>query len=228
MTLVTGDKVALTTGPDGKKSVNMLSGAGTSKTFQTASGQNGDLYVYPEDAMAALASSTADGELFNVSRMIRDGYGDAKTDEVPAIVDFQGKPTAAALKQKTEDLPGSGSERVAPRLGLSAVHVDKHSAKGFWQAVKPAPARSRSAQAATVPPLPGSPSCGMTARRRSHWTRATRARARTPASWPSWSGRSTRAPTWGADAAEGPTRGVTGGRRPGRSPALSAPTLEVH
>ncbi|MET8273192.1 S8 family serine peptidase [Streptomyces sp. NPDC005096] len=155
LTLVTGDKVALTTGPDGKQSVNILSGAGTSKTFQTTSGQNGDLYVYPEDATAALASSTVDGELFNVSRMIRDGYGDAKTDEVPAIVDFQGKPTAAALKQKTEDLPGSDDERVMPRLGLSAVHVDKHSAKGFWQAVKPAPARSRSAQATTVPGTAG-------------------------------------------------------------------------
>ncbi|MFF7578784.1 S8 family serine peptidase [Streptomyces sp. NPDC008061] len=155
LTLVTGDKVALTTGPDGKQSVNILSGAGTSKTYQTASGQNGDLYVYPEDAMAALASSTVDGELFNVSRMIRDGYGDAQTDEVPAIVDFQGKPTAAVLKQKTEDLPGSGSERVMPRLGLSAVHVDKRSAKGFWRAVKPAPARTRSAQAATVPGTAG-------------------------------------------------------------------------
>ncbi|MGW6902285.1 hypothetical protein ACWGF2_37740 [Streptomyces sp. NPDC054919] len=109
LTLVTGDKVALTTGPDGKQSVDILSGGGTSKTFQTASGQNGDLYVYPEDAMAALASSTVDGELFNISRMIRDGYGDAKTDEVPAIVDFQGKPAAAALKEKTEDLPGSDS-----------------------------------------------------------------------------------------------------------------------
>ncbi|WP_328886500.1 S8 family peptidase [Streptomyces sp. NBC_00316] len=155
VTLVTGDTVALTTGPDGKQSVNILSGAGTSKSFQTSSGQNGDLYVYPEDAMAALASSTVDGELFNVSRMIRDGYGDAKTDEVPAIVDFQGKPTAAALKQKTEDLPGSDSERVMPRLGLSAVHVDKHSAKGFWQAVKPARSLTRSAGAAVTPGTAG-------------------------------------------------------------------------
>ncbi|MEW2176435.1 S8 family serine peptidase [Streptomyces sp. NPDC005406] len=151
VTLVTGDTVALSTGPDGKESVNILSGAGTSKSFQTSSGQNGDLYVYPEDAMAALASDTVDGELFNVSRMIRDGYGDAKTDEVPAVVDFQGEPTAADLKQRTEDLPGSDSDQVMPRLGLSAVHVDKHGAKGFWQAVKPVQARGRSAQAATVP-----------------------------------------------------------------------------
>ncbi|MFD7949345.1 S8 family serine peptidase, partial [Streptomyces sp. NPDC059744] len=155
LTLVTGDKVALTTGPDGKQSVNILSGGGTSKTFQTASGQNGDLYVYPEDAMAALASSTVDGELFNISRMIRDGYGDAKTDEVPAIVDFQGKPAAAALKEKTEDLPGSDSGGVMPRLGLSAVRVHKHSAKGFWQAVKPTRSLTRSAGKAVTPGTAG-------------------------------------------------------------------------
>ncbi|WP_406294893.1 S8 family peptidase [Streptomyces sp. NBC_00624] len=155
LTLVTGDKVALTTGPDGKQSVDILSGGGTSKTFQTASGQNGDLYVYPEDAMAALASSTVDGELFNISRMIRDGYGDAKTDEVPAIVDFQGKPAAAALKEKTEDLPGSDSQRVMPRLGLSAVHVHKHSAKGFWQAVKPTRSLTSSAGKAVTPGTAG-------------------------------------------------------------------------
>ncbi|MFD4231794.1 S8 family serine peptidase [Streptomyces sp. NPDC058545] len=155
LTLVTGDKVALTTGPDGKQSVNILSGGGTSKTFQTASGQNGDLYVYPEDAMAALASSTVDAELFNISRMIRDGYGDAKTDEVPAIVDFQGKPAAAALKEKTEDLPGSDSGGVMPRLGLSAVRVHKHSAKGFWQAVKPTRSLTRSAGKAVTPGTAG-------------------------------------------------------------------------
>ncbi|MEU9952350.1 S8 family serine peptidase [Streptomyces sp. NPDC047939] len=155
VTLVTGDKVALTTGPDGKQSVNILSGTGTSKTFQTSGGKNGDLYVYPEDAMAALASSTVDGELFNVSRMIRDGYGDAKTDEVPAIVDFQGKPTAAALKQRTEDLPGSDSERVMPRVGLSAVRVDKHRAKGFWQAVKPTRSLARGAGPAVTPGTAG-------------------------------------------------------------------------
>ncbi|MFD3494502.1 S8 family serine peptidase [Streptomyces sp. NPDC058690] len=155
MTLVTGDKVALTTGPDGKQSVNILSGGGTSKTFQTASGQNGDLYVYPEDAMAALASSTVDGELFNISRMIRDGYGDAKTDEVPAIADFQGKPAATALKEKTEDLPGSDSGGVMPRLGLSAVRVHKHSAKSFWQAVKPTRSLTRSAGKAVTPGTAG-------------------------------------------------------------------------
>lgn len=150
LTLITGDTVALTTEADGRQSVNILSAAGTSKTFETVSGQNGDLYVYPDDTTAAIASNTVDRELFNVSRMIRDGYGDAKSDEVPAIVDFEGAPAAAALKQKAEDLPSSDTQRVLPKLGLSAVQVDKDGAKGFWRAVKPTTSLTRSGDSSVV------------------------------------------------------------------------------
>ncbi|MEU8678474.1 S8 family serine peptidase [Streptomyces sp. NPDC048560] len=155
LTLITGDTVALTTGTDGRQSVNILSGAGTSKTFETTSGRNGDLYVYPDDTTAAIASGTVDRELFNISRMIRDGYGDAKTDEVPAIVDFKGTPAAAALKQKAEDLPGSDTQRVLPKLGLSAVQVDKDGAKGFWRAVRPTTSLTRSGDSSVVPGTAG-------------------------------------------------------------------------
>ncbi|WP_329204512.1 S8 family serine peptidase [Streptomyces sp. NBC_00683] len=155
LTLITGDTVALTTEADGRQAVNILSAAGTSKTFETVSGQNGDLYVYPDDTTAAIASDTVDRELFNVSRMIRDGYGDAKTDEVPAIVDFKGTPAAAALKQKAEDLPSSDTQRVLPKLGLSAVQVDKGGAKGFWRAVRPTTSLTRSGDSSVVPGTAG-------------------------------------------------------------------------
>ncbi|MFD9543774.1 S8 family serine peptidase [Streptomyces sp. NPDC060022] len=155
LTLITGDTVALTTEADGRQAVSILSAAGTSKTFETASGQNGDLYVYPDDTTAAIASDTVDRELFNISRMVRDGYGDAKTDEVPAIVDFKGTPAAAALKQKAEDLPSSDTQRVLPKLGLSAVQVDKDGAKGFWRAVKPTTSLTRSGDSSVVPGTAG-------------------------------------------------------------------------
>ncbi|NYV74095.1 S8 family serine peptidase [Streptomyces sp. UH6] len=155
VTLVTGDTVSLTTEHDGRQAVAVLSGAGTSKTFETVSGQNGDLYVYPDDTTAAIASGTVDRELFNVSRMVRDGYGDAKADEIPAIVDFRGTPSATALKERAEDLPGSRSKRVMPSLGLTSVHVDKEEAKGFWRAVKPAASLTRGGDDAVVPGAAG-------------------------------------------------------------------------
>ncbi|MFF3838662.1 S8 family serine peptidase [Streptomyces sp. NPDC001930] len=152
VTLITGDTVSLTTEPGGRQAVQILSAAGTSRIFESTSGQNGDVYVYPDVTATALASGTVDRELFNVSRLIRDGYADTESAELPAIVDFQGTPDAAALRTKSEDLPGSESMRVMPRLGLSSVHVHKRDAQDFWRSVNPAVGRARGA---TVPGAAG-------------------------------------------------------------------------
>ncbi|MFB7368389.1 S8 family serine peptidase [Streptomyces sp. NPDC056222] len=147
VTLITGDTVSLTTEPGGRQAVQVLSAEGTSRIFEFTSGRNGDVYVYPDDTATALSSGTVDRELFNVSRLIRDGYADTESAELPAIVDFQGKPDAAALRTKSEDLPGSESKRVMPRLGLSSVHVHKQYAKDFWQSVNPKAGKTRGAAA---------------------------------------------------------------------------------
>ncbi|WP_327273731.1 hypothetical protein OG609_17875 [Streptomyces sp. NBC_01224] len=107
LTLITGDKVAVTTGADGKQAVDVVAATDASKHFQISSGQNGDLYVIPEDALNAVSAQIVDRELFNVTQALKDGYGDAKTDAVPAIVDFRGKPSATALRQQAEALPGA-------------------------------------------------------------------------------------------------------------------------
>ncbi|MER5850960.1 S8 family serine peptidase [Streptomyces sp. NPDC002012] len=151
VTLITGDKVAVTTGADGRQSANIVDEAGSSKQFEITSGPDGDLYVYPDDALPGVSAGIVDRELFNVTRAVKDGYGDTKSGKVPAIVDFQGTPSAAALKQQSEKLPGSESERVMPRLGLTAVNVDKAKAASFWNAVKPRPGKARSGAGAVSP-----------------------------------------------------------------------------
>jgi subtilisin family serine protease len=155
LTLITGDTVAVTTGAGGKQTVDVVSEAGTSKQFQLISGQNGDVYVYPDDAMTAIAAGTVDPELFNVTRMLKDGYGDAKDAQLPAIVQFQGKPTSAALNQDAKRLPSARTERVMPKLGMTSVDVDKSRAKSFWQAVKPV-RRTGAAKSGAAAVVPGS------------------------------------------------------------------------
>ncbi len=155
VTLVTGDTVALATQPDGRQAIQILASAGTSKSFESDSGKNGDVYVYPDSATTAVAAGLVDRELFNVSRLIRDGYADAASGDLPALVDFQGKPGATALQEKSADLPGSASVRVMPRLGLSSVHVHKRDAKDFWKSVRPSTARTRGADGAVVPGTAG-------------------------------------------------------------------------
>ncbi|MET8531141.1 S8 family serine peptidase [Streptomyces sp. NPDC005065] len=155
LTLITGDKVAVTTGADGKQAVDVVAATDASKHFQISSGQDGDLYVIPEDALDAVSAQIVDRELFNVTQALKDGYGDAKTDAVPAIVDFRGKESAAGLRQQAEALPGTEDEHTMPRLGLAAVHVDKAEAKRFWRSVKPTAGKARSGSDAMVPGAAG-------------------------------------------------------------------------
>nr|WTB32829.1 S8 family serine peptidase [Streptomyces sp. NBC_00830] len=155
LTLITGDKVAVTTGADGKQAVDVVAATGASKQFQISSGQDGDLYVIPEDALNAVSAQIVDRELFNVTQALKDGYGDAKTGAVPAIVDFRGKESAAGLRQQAEALPGTEDEHTMPRLGLAAVHVDKTATKGFWRSVKPTAGKARSGSDAMVPGTAG-------------------------------------------------------------------------
>lgn len=155
LTLITGDKVAVTTGADGKQAVDIVSATDASKHFQISSGRDGDLYVIPEDALNAVSAQIVDRELFNVTQALKDGYGDAKTDAVPAIVDFRGKESAAGLRQQAKALPGTEGEHTMPRLGLAAVHVNKSATKNFWRSVKPTAGKAKSGPDAMVPGAAG-------------------------------------------------------------------------
>ncbi|MGW3661350.1 peptidase, partial [Streptomyces sp. NPDC005151] len=79
VTLVTGDKVLVSTDSSGAASVTALPREdGTVPLVQTR--QSGkDLYVYPDTAVNALAADMVDEELFNVTGLIRQGYDDAST-----------------------------------------------------------------------------------------------------------------------------------------------------
>ena len=147
LTLITGDTVAVTTQADGKQAVSVVAASGTSQHFQFGTGEDGDLYVYPEDALTAVAAGTVDRELFNVTQLLEDGYGDATSVSLPTIVDFQGSPSAADLTQRSDALPASASDVVMPRLSLAAVDVDKTDAEQFWQVVKPTVKQSRAGTA---------------------------------------------------------------------------------
>jgi hypothetical protein len=53
-----------------------------------------DLYVVPDSAARLVNSGKVDQALFNVSGLIRQGYDDASTSQIPVIATYQ--PTARA------------------------------------------------------------------------------------------------------------------------------------
>ncbi|MFD5069325.1 S8 family serine peptidase, partial [Streptomyces sp. NPDC058369] len=140
VTLVTGDKVLVSTDGSGNASAVALPREdGTVPLVQTRrSGK--DLYVYPDTAAKALAGGTVDEELFNVTGLIRQGYDDAHADSVPLIATY-----SQGVARSTPPTP-RGAERglALPAIDGVALRTDKKRAAGFWSDITGA-GRSRSA-----------------------------------------------------------------------------------
>ncbi|GGT49746.1 peptidase [Streptomyces kurssanovii] len=139
VTLVTGDRVLVGRDASGAPSATVLPRPdGTTATTQTRrSGQ--DLYVYPEDAVAALAAGAVDEQLFNVTGLVRQGYDDAHTAALPLIATYGGDVarTAPAVPR------GAKRGLVLDAVGGVALKADKKQAADFWADVTNT--RSRSA-----------------------------------------------------------------------------------
>ncbi|MET9388257.1 S8 family serine peptidase [Streptomyces sp. NPDC002928] len=142
VTLVSGDKVRVTTDAQGRSSVVVLPDEdGTDPIVQTRQ-VGDDLYVYPASASRALADGLVDEELFNVTGLVRQGYDDAHSDTLPLIATYRdGTDVARSLPATPR-----GAER---GLTLSAVDgvalkADKASATDFWQDVTDKKSRAAS------------------------------------------------------------------------------------
>jgi subtilisin family serine protease len=140
VTLVTGDRVLVGEDASGAPSATVLPRPdGTTATVQTRrSGR--DLYVYPEDAAAALAADTVDEELFNVTGLVRQGYDDAHTAALPLIATYRGD-----VARSAPALPrGARRSLVLEAVDGVALKADKKQAAGFWADVTASRSRSAS------------------------------------------------------------------------------------
>ncbi|MEV0744369.1 S8 family serine peptidase [Streptomyces sp. NPDC050273] len=139
VTLVTGDKVLVSTDGSGNASATALPREdGTVPLVQTRRSGT-DLYVYPDTAVKALAAGTVDEELFNVTGLIRQGYDDAHADSVPLIATY-----AADTARSAPATPRGAARGLAlPAIDGVALKADKKQTAGFWSDVTGP--RSRSA-----------------------------------------------------------------------------------
>jgi hypothetical protein len=142
VTLVTGDKVLVTTDASGRSSAAVLPREdGTQPMVQTYQ-MGKDLYVYPEDASQAIAEGKVDEQLFNVTGLIRQGYDDTHTDTLPLIATYQNSVNVA------DSAPAAprGAERglSLPAVDGVALKAGKDTAATFWQDVTNPRSRSAS------------------------------------------------------------------------------------
>ena len=125
VTLVTGDKVTLSVGADGKQNVT-VTGPDGRLADNDVHVDGGDTYVYPRSAGRYLAAKLLDNDLFNVTRLVADGYG----DQVPLIVTY----TDAAARSRTQQVPaGARQQRTLDSIHGAAMVTD--GTAGFWHSL---------------------------------------------------------------------------------------------
>ncbi|MEV5490112.1 hypothetical protein AB0L47_19240 [Streptomyces bobili] len=94
----------------------------------------GDTYVYPDSARAYLAAGTLDKQLFNVTRLVADGYDDAHLDRLPLIVTYEGKKAGApTLGRRADALPGDVTG-IRPLTSVNGVALaaDREDSGALW------------------------------------------------------------------------------------------------
>ncbi|MFJ6571159.1 S8 family serine peptidase [Streptomyces sp. NPDC091292] len=130
VTLVTGDRVVVTTDASGRPAASALPGAdGTPPLLQTRQAGD-DLYVYPASAVRALADGRVDEELFNVTGLVRQGYDDAHSAALPLIAVYD---SSVDVARSAPAAPrGATRGLVLDSVDGVALKADKKKAADFW------------------------------------------------------------------------------------------------
>ncbi|MHA5054862.1 S8 family peptidase [Streptomyces sp. SD15] len=126
VTLVTGDKVTVTRAADGTSSRTVQDPDGRYTGFETnRAGKN--TYVYPHSALPYVAAGLLDKELFNVTRLLADGYDDAHRDRLPLIVTY----TDAAARSRALPVP-EGARKVRTLDSIQGAALGAARSDAFW------------------------------------------------------------------------------------------------
>ncbi|MFD7446189.1 S8 family serine peptidase [Streptomyces sp. NPDC059909] len=130
ITLINGDKVTVTGA--GKSAVTSLEDADGRPVSAYTTTQDGETFVYPQEVLPYVSAGVLDEDLFNVTRLLADGYDDAHSDHVPLIVRY----ADAARARSAKSLP-QGAARVRPLTSIQGAAVaEKHDEAGkFWDSL---------------------------------------------------------------------------------------------
>jgi subtilisin family serine protease len=145
VTLITGD-IVITRQAGAAGGTVEVRGADGARADAHIMESGGDLYVYPDSALPYVAAGTLDRRLFNISKLVADGYDDAHRGHLPLIVSYGTK--AAGLRSAAP----RGATRVRDLAGVqgAALSEDRDRSADFWRAVTSAPATgSRTAKSAS-------------------------------------------------------------------------------
>ncbi|MEU5868235.1 S8 family serine peptidase [Nonomuraea sp. NPDC047529] len=123
VTLITGDVVTVREAEAGRRAVEVKPGPGRERMAFSTTEENGELRVLPSDIVPFLAAKRLDPSLFSVTRLIAQGYDDAKTDKLPLLFLYDGSAPKTATAPELESVNGR------------AVAADKRTIGQLWKSL---------------------------------------------------------------------------------------------
>lgn len=135
ITLITGDVVEIRTIEGGKSVINVEPADHNGAGAQVMTiGE--DTFVIPSSAMPYLAADKLDKDLFNVTKLIKNGYDDKKLASLPIIAEYTDS-KSRSIHQKKPALKGTQIERVLESINGAALSTSKKEADTFWDEITP-------------------------------------------------------------------------------------------
>ncbi|WP_231868456.1 S8 family peptidase [Fictibacillus phosphorivorans] len=134
ITLITGDVVKVTDLGDGKSTIEVTPADGVEDQTRILT-VDGETYVFPETAMTYIAEGQLDDDLFNITKLIKNGYTDSEVSSLPLIVEYKSEKTARTLAVQPKDIAGSKRTRTLESIDGAAVSAEKGKAKQFWKSI---------------------------------------------------------------------------------------------
>lgn len=126
VTLVTGDVVEARDGVI----VSVRPGKGREGVGFLTQRLNGHQYVLPGDAMGLLSAGRVDRSLFDVTRLLTDGYDDKRREDVPLIVRYEASSARADARERVGRYAKVTGE--VPALNVVAARTAKRDAAAWW------------------------------------------------------------------------------------------------
>ncbi|MEV7983043.1 S8 family serine peptidase [Streptomyces sp. NPDC086519] len=137
VTLITGDKVTVGPGAGDGPGTLTVQGPDGEPTGARVLTVGGDTYVYPDSARPYLASGALDSRLFDISRLVADGYDDAALKHLPLIVTYDGAAASGStLRRRAVAMPGDVTD-VRPLTSVNGVAfaADRDDTDALWSAL---------------------------------------------------------------------------------------------
>ncbi|MFE9139608.1 hypothetical protein [Streptomyces sp. NPDC007355] len=111
LTLLTGDRIRVTTGEDGKERVDVLPGPGRSGVSFAYESQGKHLSVVPSDVLSLVLSGAIDAELFDVTALMAKGIGMSSTSGIPLSVTYSGGSAGSRAREGLAFASGTAAGR---------------------------------------------------------------------------------------------------------------------